>query len=364
LIEATRANQCFDLLSLIETDTVIRRVGANWWVGPCPFCGGRDRFVLKHTSTGWRWFCRFCGDGKYHTALDYIMKRESIGFRDALAWVGYPPDKYNGIQTINQSGINDSSTNCPSSAWQSRARTLVDACVSALWRGEGKRALDYLHKRGFADNTLKRYWIGYNPADQFFHLDEWGLPEEINANGNPKKVWLPRGIIIPCCASQTLYYLKVRRSLSREQVMAGHQKYIKVKGSKPGIFGVENLRGRWLAVLTEGEFDAMLLDQEAGYLAGVATLGSATERIHRFDFSIWGKYLLPVAHFLAAYDLDIEGEKGITTLEKFSERFHRISLPQLPGVKDITDLWKAGMNLGHWVADSITNLGLKPFEIG
>lgn len=320
--------------------------------------------MLKHTSTGWRWFCRFCGDGKYHSALDYIMRRESIGFRDALTWAGYPPVKYNGIHTFNQAGIIDTNPSCPSSTWQSRAWSLAEACESALWGVDGKRALDYLHKRGLAGDTLKRYRIGFNPADQFFRLDEWGLPEENNHHGNPKKVWVPRGITIPCCAGEALYYLKVRRPLSNDQEMAGHQKYIKVKGSKPGIFGVENLCGRWLAVLTEGEFDAMLLDQEAGDIAGVATLGSATERIHRLDFSNWGKYLLSVAHFLAAYDLDIEGAKGVATLEKFSERFQRISLPHLPGVKDITDLWKAGMNLGDWVADSITNLGIKPLEIG
>ncbi|MHB2021023.1 MAG: hypothetical protein ACYCW6_29145, partial [Candidatus Xenobia bacterium] len=49
-------------------------------------------------------------------------------------------------------------------------------------------------------------------------------------------------------------------------------KYRHVKGSQPILFGSDTLQGRETALLCEGEFDAMLLAQEAGDLVGVATL--------------------------------------------------------------------------------------------
>lgn len=77
-----------DLPSLVAKDTQLRRVGANWYAGPCPFCGGTDRFVLKHTSDGWRWLCRHCTDGKYLDAIDYIQRREGLDFRAAIRQLG------------------------------------------------------------------------------------------------------------------------------------------------------------------------------------------------------------------------------------------------------------------------------------
>ena len=76
-------NQNFDLLALAGKDVQLTRSG-GWYTGPCPFCGGRDRFNLKRTGNGWRWFCQGCGDGKYHTAIDYVKRREGKGVREVL----------------------------------------------------------------------------------------------------------------------------------------------------------------------------------------------------------------------------------------------------------------------------------------
>ena len=116
---------------------------------------------------------------------------------------------------------------------------------------------------------------------------------------------------------------------------------------------------RRLAGSADGRrFDCILLDQEAGELAGVATLGSASDRITRLDLSIWGKWLLPVAHFLVAYDLDIPGEKGAHALESYTERAIQVSLPSLPGVKDITDFFAAGGDPGDWLCRTVEKLDL------
>lgn len=365
MTDAAEINQFFDLLSLVGQDTQLHKTD-GWYIGPCPFCGGRDRFNLKQTPEGWRWFCRGCGDDRYHTTLDYIMRRESLDFREALEWAalstvgGGSRSSEESRKKTFSSMLQAEDSPRPGEAWQARALAFVEACELLLWSEAGDRARDYLHQRGLKDNTLRSYRIGYNPSDTFESLESWGLPEEINEKGNPKKVWIPNGIIIPCSAGGEYFYIKIRRPLTPALEKKGEQKYIKIKGSKPGIFGADNLRGAWLAVFTEGEFDAMLLDQEACDLAGVATLGSATDRLHRLDIGLWGRYLLPLAYILAAYDLDPEGAKGIRALESFTDRALHAPLPELVGVKDITDLWKTGADLWDWVCRTVERLDILP----
>ncbi len=80
--------------------------------------------------------------------------------------------------------------------------------------------------------------------------------------------------------------------------------------------------------------------------------------LSQLDLSIWGKWLLYVAHFLAVYDLDLPGEKGLRALASFTERLHRAPLPALPGVKDITDFYLAGGDLADWLCRTVEQLNL------
>lgn len=81
----------FDLLSVVQKDTDLQKVG-NYYIGPCPFCGGEDRFNLKTTKEIDLWLCRICGDGKYKDAIDYLMKRNGWGFAKTLRYVSNVSD--------------------------------------------------------------------------------------------------------------------------------------------------------------------------------------------------------------------------------------------------------------------------------
>ena len=83
-----------DLLRLVEPDTTLIRIAnthGGEYAGPCPFCGGTDRFHIV-PSAG-KWYCRQCtprgGD-----AIDYVQRREQVAFQAAVdllagvtAWV-------------------------------------------------------------------------------------------------------------------------------------------------------------------------------------------------------------------------------------------------------------------------------------
>lgn len=419
---AAEINRSFDLLSLVEQDTSLKKTGAHFWAGPCPFCGGVDRFLLKHTPAGMLWYCRHCGGDRYHTAIDYIIQRQSCTFRQALGWAAHEGSTARDASSARRGGddyrlLQKIKTNFPGPplsqstptdqpdhlAWRSRAALFLASASASLWSPSGELALRWLRARGLKDDILQRFHLGYHPQDTFEPLADWGLPDP--DDGQRHAVWLPRGIVIPCLELDQLWYLKIRRpvpettrptsagsplsrgssapqsslgGLGTDAPLRGasvpkkplsvddanalrhhpHQKYVKIKGSQPGLFGADNLIGAWLAVLTEGELDCLLLHQEAGDLVGVATLGSAADRISQLDLAIWGDFLLPIAHLLVAYDLDEPGQKGSRALQSFTQRAIHISLPELPGVKDITDFHLAGGDLPNWICRTVERLNL------
>gem|GEM_PF-2478343 len=76
-----------DLLRLIEPDTTLTRIAnthGGEYAGPCPFCGGTDRFHIV-PSAG-KWYCRQCtprgGD-----SIDYVQRREQIAFQAAVEFL-------------------------------------------------------------------------------------------------------------------------------------------------------------------------------------------------------------------------------------------------------------------------------------
>jgi len=52
-----------DLLALVGRDTQVKKVAGTAggeWAGPCPWCGGNDRFRLWPNSDHPRYWCRGC----------------------------------------------------------------------------------------------------------------------------------------------------------------------------------------------------------------------------------------------------------------------------------------------------------------
>lgn len=71
-----------DLLALISARTQLRKVAAHEWAGPCPRCGGHDRFRVDPTKG---WFCRVCFyNDHWNDAIDFVMWADGLDFKRAL----------------------------------------------------------------------------------------------------------------------------------------------------------------------------------------------------------------------------------------------------------------------------------------
>lgn len=78
-----RARQT-DMIALAQQYTKLNRESVHEWSGPCPMCGGDDRLHVKGNA----WFCRNCapvGDKGWHNAIDFLMMRERMDFKTAVA---------------------------------------------------------------------------------------------------------------------------------------------------------------------------------------------------------------------------------------------------------------------------------------
>jgi rubredoxin len=103
----------------------------------CPVCGGEDRFYFHYTAEHPHWRCRACQYTAEPTGEDLEGKPD----RDPLT---------------------------PEQQQQARAAyaTVATYCADKLWTPEGKPARDYLHQRGFTDETLKAAGIGWHHDDR------------------------------------------------------------------------------------------------------------------------------------------------------------------------------------------------------
>lgn len=82
MIDTEKLCREFDLFAQAQRDTQLKKSGV-YWIGPCPFCSGTDRFQLKTQGDITKWYCRGCGLDRYHDAIDYVMKRDTVDFFEA-----------------------------------------------------------------------------------------------------------------------------------------------------------------------------------------------------------------------------------------------------------------------------------------
>jgi len=309
-----------DLLGGLDLKKVAS-TGGGELAGPCPFCGGRDRFRVQPSKN--IWLCRNCTGGLWRDPIDFIAKRDNISISDAAKVITKnAPNSvlYNGYKTAIKPTYTPYSA--PPDEWQHEAREAANQCQERLYTDEGARALEYLQKRGFYRQTLERFQIGYSPGYKCGSL------------------WIPHGITIPCEVKGVFWYLKIRTN--------GTPKYTLVKGSKPSaLYNADRLELARICLITEGEFNAMTWDQELNEIMPVASMGGSAS--NRVDLVNWGGYFLNKSLILAVYDDDEAGRAGVMALR--DQIGERVKIAALPEGQDINSFYQGGGCLWTWVKD-------------
>lgn len=188
-------------------------------------------------------------------------------------------------------------------------------CQAYLWNRLNQHALDYLRQqRGLADTTIEQAHLGYDPGRDI--------------------------IVIPWYIDEALWRVSARAltpSGRKAPVFAGY---------KPGLYRADKIEPEKPVVLCEGEFDALIINQEAADLVTAVATGAVTAARQLR----WVGKLALCSLVLVAFDTDPAGEKGaqwwLEALAHNARRWRPV------GAKDPNEMYvKAGMNLRHWLGE-------------
>lgn len=336
----------------------VGQTGGGELHGPCPFCGGKDRFaVWPSADNGPRWWCRQCN--RSGDALAFAMQYfnedkfaacERLGLKvpdewllDRQAWLEQrkaqkkqaPLPPRAPQPEVYASDLKDYA--CFEDAWQNAAETFVSECAGRLWDNwHDSPAGKYLESRGIRREAAVVAMLGVN--DQHYQAT-WGSVE----------VYLPRGITVPWEIDQQLWNVRVRRRNADLAVSPELAKYASAKGCANGMYGIDSVRAGQTVYMTEGEFDDLVLRQfllkKCIDNATVVSIGSSTgARVMR-----WVTRLGLASKVILAFDNDGAGEAAANW---WRMALHPKAGWLKPSKKDITEMWQAG-ELALWIGEGV-----------
>lgn len=262
-----------------------------------------------------------------------------MSYFEACAYLGQaPPERRHITRPAPAIWVPKAEPQAPPEAWQEKASFFAMQSTARLWESAGDKLRQWLHtEKGLSDATIKTACLGMNPADIFEPRATWGLSGELNDKGNPKKQWLPAGLVIPFLHGNQVQRLRIRRDN-----LGDGSRYIIASGSSSAPMTWHKDQGA--AVIVESELDGLLLSQEAGDLCAVVAMGTATAKPDRETHGLLK--LMPV--ILISLDSDEAGAKAAWDFwpKQYGRNVKR--WPCLSG-KDPSEARLNGLNLRDWV---------------
>lgn len=318
-----------DLLELASKYTELKRVTANEYHGPCPSCGGSDRFIVKIDTD--RYWCRGCdlkGD-----LIQFLRDFENMSYPEAAKATGNHakltalPDRPK-IEPVKPAKASD---NIDRQTWSDQARKTAIWCHKQLIKRPA--LLDWLEsERGISRFTVDKFLIGFNPESKKSPGNLWGLSEP---------VYLAKGITIPHIQINGLITgFKTRQFKSSDNAPVivttePKQRYINVRGGGGTPWLLSNHHAPIMVV--ESELDALLLWQELDLFVGpLAMLTASAKPDPRAK----------TGTILYSMDFDQAGINSFGTWH--SQNPLTLPYPPVKG-KDISEMVKAGVNLFDWL---------------
>lgn len=342
--------------------------------GPCPDCGGTDRCVvwadkrdkLGKTCTQYNipgvWWCRQCGKGG--DTVSFLMDVMGLDFKAALEELGIErpaaPERRRPapVEAPERRRFEGRSTALPAQLWLAHVKRMAVDAAAAL--GKSESALGWLARRGISRTMAARYGLGLLEGEKgqpcrYRARSSFGLPPAYRPDGKQKKLWMPRGIVIPSCIDGEVVMFRVRRpngdlSTRIERDKSGEErevqdpKYWELPGGQKVSYHLPPTANGAVTVyvVVEGEFDAMLIHAVAGESIGAAAMRNASNKPDGDLHAALAKADL----ILLALDSDKAGASGLA--------WWRQTYPQsrpcpVPGFKDAGDAWAAGFDLRLWL---------------
>ena len=312
--------------------------------GPCPACGGTDRFHVwpeQNEGRGAYW-CRGCEKGGDN--IQFLRDFEGMTFQDACAYLNISiperPSSRRPDQPAARPAFEPERRIPPADLWQEKAGKLITWGEENLAKNE--EALNWLASRGISAESSRRYRLGWNPGengrDLYRARKAWGLPEILRDDQRPKALCIPRGLVIPHIVDGVIYRIRIRRPKA-DRTQQWPTPYHVLPGSSMAVMVLS--RERRAFVIIEAELDAIAV-VESQRTAGAVALGSVSAKPDADAFPI----LSGALQILNALDYDAAGAKAMSW---WADHFDRCDRWPVPQGKDPGDAFRMGTDLGRWI---------------
>lgn len=247
---STRTQLQGDLLTYVQSKVnLIRKEYKSYrgkeLKGPCPVCGGEDRFWIHPNYLDGRWYCRQC-EPKGGDLIALIMKVEGVNYKEARHRAGFMHSSKPKRKATASSKDKRYMKEWQQDHWQEWVGKYIERAHAYLFSDKGVKMREYLNKRrGIDDSILRAAEIGYSP---------------VSFEGGGIK--FPQGIVIPYQTAEEIYTgVKVK--------VPPPGKYMHIKGGKADLYRACNvphapeLATVWSGndiLLLESELDALLVE--------------------------------------------------------------------------------------------------------
>ncbi len=309
-----------DIVDVVGSYVKLTRTGINYR-GICPFHSekGPSFFVSPARQM---WHCFGCGLGG--SIFDFMMKIDGVEFGDALRTLA----KKAGVELKKENPQLRTERQRLYEICELSASFFEKQLSASDW---GKKAKDYLLKRGILEETIKKWRLGYSP-------DTWqGLSDFLVGRGYNRDEIIKAGlavmsekggsnlgrtydrfrgrIIFPIfdISSQVIGFgARIFKENDKNNPIAGGAKYINTPATmlydkSNVLYGINNakvaIRKSNQCVLTEGYTDAIMCHQ-AGFENTVAVSGTALTGNH---LNFLKRY---TDNLLLAFDMDLAGDSA------------------------------------------------------
>ena len=141
--------------SLISGYVQVKRRGRNL-VGLCPFHGEKTPSFTVYPENN-SFYCFGCGAGG--DVITFVKRIENLDYRDAVKFLA---DRA-GMK-MPENDVDDTMSRLRTRVLEAN-REAARFFHASLYSPAGKEALDYFHRRGYTDSTIRRFGLGYATDD-------------------------------------------------------------------------------------------------------------------------------------------------------------------------------------------------------
>lgn len=312
--QISEVSRAADIVEMISESVRLKKAGKNY-VGLCPFHSEKTpSFTVSPEKQ--MFYCFGCGAGG--NVFHFLMKQEGISFPEAVRMVAI---RY-GIELdeamLSPTGQEKRSERDQLFRINEMARDYF--CDRFHHIAAGKDARAYLKRRGFTENTIETFHMGYAPSG-WDHLLRYFQKQKVARN-----LLLRSGLIVESSKYKGRFYDRFRDRIifpilnTRQQVIGfggrvmddALPKYLNspetpVYNKRGSLYGFHasrsGCRSEDTIYIVEGYFDFLALWQH-GIRNTVATLGTALSPEHMLMLKGAGRNLVLV------YDSDAAGIKA------------------------------------------------------